>query len=50
MQVRFISNVGFILLGVFLILTGLSLLGLMIPGIITGVIALISGILILLGI
>lgn len=45
-----IHNIGFILLAIFLILTGLQLVaGIAIPGIITGLIALISGIFILLG-
>lgn len=45
-----IHNIGFILLAIFLILTGLQLIAAVaVPGIITGLIALISGIFILLG-
>lgn len=47
---RLISNWGFILLAVYLIIVGLGIVGgVAIPGIITGVIALISGVLILIG-
>jgi hypothetical protein len=47
---RFISNWGFILLAVYLILIGLAILaGLAIPPILMGILALISGILILIG-
>lgn len=45
-----IHNIGFILLAIFLILTGLQLIaGIAVPGIITGLVALISGIFILIG-
>ncbi|MGQ0568307.1 MAG: hypothetical protein ACT4P5_02065 [Armatimonadota bacterium] len=40
-------NWGMILLGVYLILVGLSVFGLILPGVLTGIIALIAGILLL---
>lgn len=47
---RFINNWGFILLAIYLILTGLAILaGVAIPGVLMGVLALVSGILILIG-
>lgn len=48
---RFTNNLGFLLLAIFLILTGLALLipTLSIPGIVLGIIALAAGILILIG-
>lgn len=47
---RFISNWGLILLAVYLILTGIAILaGLAIPPILMGILALVSGILILIG-
>ena len=51
---RFNSSIGFILLAIYLIAVGLNylglaILGLAIPGIILGLLALISGILILIG-
>ncbi len=47
---KLISNWGFILLAVYLILTGIAVLaGVAIPPILMGVLALISGILILIG-
>lgn len=48
MRITFIKNIGFILLAIYLILIGLSLL-IPIPGIILGVLALVAGIFILLG-
>lgn len=50
MRLRFIDNIGFILLAIYLILVGISLItGLLIPPIITGIIALVAGIFILIG-
>lgn len=47
---RFINNIGFILLAIYLILVGLgTLAGLAIPAILLGVLALVSGIFILIG-
>lgn len=46
---KFISNIGFILLAIFLILFGLGTFGLMIPVEVTGVIAIVSAIFILIG-
>jgi hypothetical protein len=47
---RFISNWGFILLAVYLILTGIAILaGVAIPAVLMGILALVSGILILIG-
>ena len=47
---RFNGNMGFLLLGIWLILTGLAQLGLVgIPGVIMGLLALAAGILILIG-
>lgn len=44
------SNIGMLLLAIYLILIGVSsLFGLAIPGIIMGILALVSGILILIG-
>lgn len=48
-KIAFISNIGFILLAVFLILEGLSAFGLPLPPIIMGIIAIAAGILILIG-
>lgn len=52
MRIAFTRNIGFILLAVYLILVGLGALSpaLMVPSIVLGIIALISGICILLGI
>ncbi len=44
---RFNTSIGFLLLGVYLILVGLTYFGVMIPGIILGLLAIISGVLIL---
>lgn len=51
MRLFFISNIGFILLAIYLILIGITTLipGMAIPGIIMGVLALLAGIFILLG-
>lgn len=50
MRFKLIRNIGFILLAVFLILEGISMLaGIGIPGIITGIIAIIAGVFILIG-
>jgi hypothetical protein len=51
MGITFISNIGFILLAIYLILIGLGMLipGLAIPGIVLGILALASGIFILIG-
>ena len=47
---RFTSNIGFLLLAIYLILIGIvSLAGVAIPGLILGILALISGIFILIG-
>ncbi|QLH35756.1 MAG: hypothetical protein HWD61_06140 [Parachlamydiaceae bacterium] len=48
---RFTSNIGFLLLAIYLILVGLVSIipSLAIPGIVLGIIALISGIFILIG-
>jgi len=47
---RFITNIGFILLAVYLLLVGISLIaGLMIPSILMGILALVAGIFILIG-
>jgi hypothetical protein len=46
---RFNSSVGFILLAIYLIAVGLTYFGIAIPAIILGLLALISGILILIG-
>lgn len=43
------SNIGMILLSVYLILVGLTYFGLAIPGILLGILALIAGIFILIG-
>lgn len=43
-------NIGFLLLAIYLIIIGIvSLVGLAIPGIVTGILALLAGIFILLG-
>lgn len=51
MRLNFISNIGFILLAIYLILVGLTALvpSIAIPSIIFGILALASGIFILLG-
>lgn len=51
MKFAFISNIGFILLAIYLILIGITAIipGLAIPGIIFGILALASGICILIG-
>jgi hypothetical protein len=50
MAVQLTRNVGMLLLGIWLILTGIGVLvSLPIPGIVTSVIALLAGILILIG-
>lgn len=50
MRIKFINNIGFILLAVYLILVGVSLLaGGIIPPIITGIIAIVAGVFILIG-
>jgi hypothetical protein len=47
---KLINNIGFILLAVYLILVGIaSLIGVAIPGIIMGILALVAGIFILIG-
>jgi hypothetical protein len=47
---RFINNWGFILLAIYLILIGIGILaGVAVPAIIMGILALVSGILILIG-
>ena len=47
---RFINNIGFILLAIYLILVGItSLVALAIPGIVLGILALLAGIFILIG-
>jgi hypothetical protein len=48
---RFTNNIGFLLLAIYLILVGVSTLGtgLVIPALILGLLALISGIFILIG-
>ena len=51
MAIRTTRNVGMLLLAVWLILTGIaSLIALPIPPVVTGVLALIAGVLILLGV
>lgn len=49
MRVRFTNRLGFLLLGIWLVLTGLSSLGLSFPGlgVILGLLALAAGVLIL---
>lgn len=42
-------NIGFLLLGIYLILVGLSVFGLAIPAMVTAIIALLAGIFILVG-
>jgi hypothetical protein len=51
MKFALISNIGFILLAIYLILVGITAIipGLAIPGIIFGVLALLAGIFILIG-
>lgn len=46
---RLINNIGFILLAVYLILVAFVALGVMIPSIITGIVALVAAIFILIG-
>lgn len=46
---RFNSSIGFLALAIYLILVGLTYLGIAIPGIILGILALVAGILILIG-
>lgn len=47
---RFINNIGFILLAIYLILVGImSLAAIAIPGIVMGILALVAGIFILIG-
>lgn len=47
---KFISNWGFILLAIYLILIGVGILaGVAIPAIVMGILAIVSGILILIG-
>lgn len=48
---KFTGNIGFLLLGIYLILVGITGLvpGLAIPGIILAILALVSGILIIIG-
>ena len=47
---HFTNNIGFLLLAIFLIIVGLaSVAGIIIPAIITGIIALAAGVLILIG-
>lgn len=48
---RFITNIGFILLAVYLILIGLTTLipGFVLPAIVMGILALVAGIFILIG-
>lgn len=47
---RFTSNIGFLLLAIYLILVGIvSIAGVAIPAIVLGILALISGIFILIG-
>jgi hypothetical protein len=51
MPFAFITNIGFILLAVYLILVGLTTIipGLLLPPVVYGIIALVSGIFILIG-
>jgi hypothetical protein len=46
---KFTSNIGFILLAIYLILAGLGYFGLAIPGIILGIFAILAGIFLLIG-
>ena len=46
---RFPSNIGMILLAIYLILVGIGVLGVAIPGILTSVLAIAAGIFILIG-
>ncbi len=47
---HFTNNIGMLLLAIFLIIVGLtSVAGIIIPGLITGIIALAAGVLILIG-
>lgn len=47
---HFTNNIGMLLLAIFLIITGLSAVaGIVIPALITGIIALAAGVLILIG-
>ncbi len=43
------KNIGFLLLGIYLIIVGLSIFGLAIPAMVTAIIALLAGIFILIG-
>lgn len=50
MKVAFITNIGFILLAVYLILTGISMLvPIALPSLVYGILALVAGIFILIG-
>lgn len=51
MNINFTRNIGFILLAVYLIIIGLSALvpSIAIPAVVTGIIAILSGIFILIG-
>lgn len=50
MRLKFINNIGFILLAVYLILVGIAMIaGLVVPPIITGIVAIVAAIFILLG-
>lgn len=47
---KIISNIGFILLAIYLILAGImALVGIAIPGMVMGILAIVSGVFILLG-
>jgi hypothetical protein len=46
---RFINNIGFILLAIYLILVGLGIFGVAIPAVVLGILALAAGIFILIG-
>ncbi len=46
---RFTNNLGFLLLGIWLILTGLAAFGVALPPMVGSVLALVAGILLLLG-
>lgn len=49
MQIRITSSVGMLLLAILLILQGLTLFGLSVPAVLPAVLALIAGVLILIG-
>ena len=50
MKLNFTNNIGFILLAIYLILVGISaLVGMIMPSIVFGILALLAGIFILLG-